>query len=443
LARRRQYVYKFRQWGIYKYRQNLHCPHEHHHRRASSETSHPSDTVITDSPTSSASWSTSGKESPETPQEANGDDLSLEGRGLALKRRVYDILFALYDVEGAFPGYLRLLREVVGDPAVILDPEQTTLAISCARSCHSQSSRADVEFIRCTLRWLIDRSCGRLSGHELVLRLAEVYMLDATNQPDTARRLIRDVIHDFNFRRDLPSLDRGVGVDLLAYQLLDHGLQLYDQEWSPTEGAIGRTGLLHQYLSQQLFGTDMVHAFIRECLWWCLRELDKQSCDLNDTCQIPPHVSPAHLKWANGLSILPWLWTRWQANIGETCWDKRVETAFGIPAAEVLVSVYWLIMDAAPHIPGSSGDTTQYVQTALEGIVALQNTDDDTLSRKFIAKLTLMNGLVEAAHGPDNPRDFRTQAFALVRPYVFAFVRGGITTPRHQPAATCHGGMAC
>ncbi|KAJ4310892.1 hypothetical protein N0V84_010738 [Fusarium piperis] len=343
----------------------------------------------------------------------------------ATRKLAADFCAAMLDDENAFPLYSGLYTSL-SRPNQPHSATQTFVAISCARVADKLENAHHAHELLSTL--LIQRQAHGVEPH-FVLSMLKAYLGDRLEQADktVARRRTCNTIGQYiDNSGSLKHLPHGYSsIDLVAYYLLFYGLDQYEQALCDEESPpnFSTEHLLNDFIRKQPF-IDMVRQNVppplRLCVEWCRGQLQyNHPVPLQNSLAQP---NPAMRHWWDNIRIFCTLWSVLLGLVRPGCapdWYNQCESAYGISASELLVTVSWMIgAETAPRDYAVSDE--DLLKNAAERAQGLSELRESELLIKFLDKFEWMNELVDLV---DDEKSFETVLQSQLRQYLSETLR--------------------
>jgi hypothetical protein len=315
-------------------------------------------------------------------------------------KRAADFLFGLGCEADACSLYILILKRLKDCPD---QPAWATTSamILCASSANTPSQK---EIARSLLEQSLDEPQGSKTDIEKFLfhmLLAETYMRehDTTTADIHIGMAMSTDLANKGLVTCLPREYRAL--DILTYHYLTGGLR------GPLEPTKLRSSKLHfadkREVQQLLLHNDpgpfelmegsMKNPCLRSCIKWCVDELELMP-SLSSSWELVKTNKKSTI-WAEIIGIYCCLWERSQSRQtnyeGTILWIDQAERSMGISAAELLSTVYYMILSASP--PGKDKSERDFVRQAHMGAISLSQRPDEQVGCQFLEGFSSMNSL--------------------------------------------------
>ncbi|RSL69614.1 hypothetical protein CEP51_012304 [Fusarium floridanum] len=362
------------------------------------------------------------------------------GDSEAIKKLAADFCAAMSDDENAFPLY----SDIYNFLSQSNQPHSATqmfIAISCARVADTPENARQAHRLLSSLlnqRQLYD------DEPPFVMSMLKAYLEDREQTDNTTvKHLTCATIETFleanGSLRHLPH--NYSSIDMVAYYFLFHSLDQYEHALSEEEipPNFSTEHLLNDFIRRQPF-VDMVRQNpvsqpLRLCVAWCSEQLHN-----NHPVALQDSLAQSNLKmrhWWDNIRIFCTLWgvllNLVRAGYAPE-WYNQCESAYGISASELLVTVSWMIgAETTPRDYAVSGE--DLLRNAAERAQSLSGLKESELLLKFLDKFEWMNELVDLG---DDEKSFETFVQSQLRQFLSETLRISLPYPAQsqESAAT-------
>lgn len=345
------------------------------------------------------------------------------GDGQATTKLAADFCAAMSDDENAFQLYSGLYNSLSRSN----QPHSATqmfVAISCARVADKpENTRQAWELLSGLLSQRYD------DEPHFVMSMLKAYLQDRLEQADntTVKRrtcaTIQKFLDETGSLRHIPH--NYSSIDLVADYFLFYGLDQYEHSLSEEEVSpnFSTEHLLNDFIRRQPF-VDMVRRNVsqplRLCMAWCSEQL---LINHPVPLQNPPvQPNPTMRHWWDNTRIFCTLWGVLLGLVRPGCapdWYNQCESAYGISASELLVTVSWMIGAETTPSDYTMSDRDILKNTA-ERAQSLLELKESELLIEFIDKFEWMNELVDLV---DEEKSFEPFLQSQLRQYLSETLR--------------------
>lgn len=346
------------------------------------------------------------------------------GDGEATKKLAADFCAAMSDDENAFQLYSDLYGSLSRSNQHH-SATQMFLAISCARVADKpENTRQAWEL----LSGLLSQQQSYDDEPHFVMSMLKAYLEDRLQQVDntTVKRrtcaTIKKFVDENGSLRHLPH--NYTSIDLVADYFLCYGLDQYEHALSEEETPnFSAEHLLNDFIRRQPF-VGMVRRNapqpLRLCMAWCSEQLlINHPVPLQNPSAQP---NPAMRHWWDNTRIFCTLWGVLLGLVRPGCapdWYNQCESAYGISASELLVTVSWMIgAETTPRDYPISDESL--LKNAAERAQSLLELKESELLIEFIDKFEWMNELVDLV---DEEKSFEPFLQSQLRQYLSETLR--------------------
>ncbi|RSL67799.1 hypothetical protein CEP54_003158 [Fusarium duplospermum] len=361
------------------------------------------------------------------------------GDGEAIKKLAADFCAAMSDDENAF----RLYSSLYNFLSKSNQPHSATqmfVAISRARVADTPENARQAHGLLSSL--LTQRQAYDDEPHFVMLML-KAYLEDReqTDNTTTVKHLTCATIDKFleanGSLRHLPH--NYSSIDLVAYYLLFYGLDQYEHALSEKgiSPNFSTEHFLNDFIRRQPF-VDMVRQNpasqpLRLCMAWCSDQLQYNHPVALQDSSAQSNLEMRH--WWDNIRIFCTLWGVLLGLVRAGCapeWYSQCESAYGISASELLVTVSWMIgAETTPHDYAVSDE--DLLKNAAERAQSLWGLKESELLLKFLDKFEWMNELVDLV---EDEKSFETFVQSQLRQYLSETLRITLPCPaRSQESA--------
>ncbi|KAF4987721.1 hypothetical protein FDECE_15321 [Fusarium decemcellulare] len=313
------------------------------------------------------------------------------------KKLAADFCAAMLDDENAFSLYLDLYGSLSNSEQS--SPEASTfIAISCARVAGKPDNAQRAQEVLST-QWA-QQPAGS-SDLRFVLSMLMAYVREqhqGADKNDIVRhQMSANINHVLDKNGSLVNLDHNYSaIDLVAYYFLSHGLDEYEQASSNDANSpvFSPEHLLNEFVTKQPF-VNVVRrgdpSPLLSCIKWCSEQLGNNHPVAFKDAHVNPR--PAMRCWWDNIRIFC---TLWRVMLGlvransAPIWYTQCESAFGISASELLVTVSWVIGTEMTHF-----DHADVLKRAAEAAETLMKLKESEVWVKFLTRFLWMNELVD------------------------------------------------
>ncbi|KAI8687134.1 Clr5 domain-containing protein [Fusarium sp. Ph1] len=348
------------------------------------------------------------------------------GDGEATRKLAADFCAAMSDDENAFQLYSGLSSSL----STSNQPHSATqmfLAISCARVADKpEDTRQAWEL----LSGLLSQQQQAYDDEpHFVMSMLKAYLEDRLEQVDntTVKRrtcaTIKKFVDENGSLRHLPH--NYSSIDLVADYFLCYGLDQYERALCEEEKApnFSAEHLLNDFIRRQPF-VDMVRRNasqpLRLCVAWCNEQLHNNHPVPLQNPSVQPN--PAMRHWWDNTRIFCTLWGVLLGLVRAGYapdWYNQCESAYGISASELLVTVSWMIgAETTPRDYAMSDESL--LKKAAERAQSLLELKESELLIEFIDKFEWMNELVDLV---DEEKSFEPFLQSQLRQYLSETLR--------------------
>ncbi|KAM0426139.1 hypothetical protein ACHAPT_008482 [Fusarium lateritium] len=361
------------------------------------------------------------------------------GDGNEARKLAADFCAAMLDDENAFSLYSELYSSLSSSGK----PHSAThmfVAVSCARVADRPDNARQAHGLLSNL--LAQRQAHNAEPH-FVLSMLKAYMEDHLEEADKTvvkHRTCNTVRRFLESNGSLKHLPHSYSsIDLVAYHFLSHGLDQFEQALCEAETPpnFSSEHLLNEFIRRQPF-IDKVRQNLspplRLCVAWCSQQLRLDHPVPLQSPLIQP--SPDMRYWWDNIRIFCTLWGVMQGLVRADAapeWYSQCESAYGISASELLVTVSWMI--GAETIPSDHGVSDKdLLRNAAKCAHGLSELKESELLCKFLAKFEWMNEIVDLG---DDERSFEALLQSQLRQYLSETLRIKLPYPAqsHDSAA--------
>ncbi|KAK3324631.1 hypothetical protein B0T19DRAFT_444040 [Cercophora scortea] len=308
-----------------------------------------------------------------------------------------DMFFALGDSESANHIY-RALYQQDGGPGYV---------VACLRTGQTEKQATEArDLLQKHLTSLLDELDDVASANNFLLDLAVARSYDrGTDQTDAIgqfEQLIQAKLDDTPKVRLKNLRPRDPQMDMVLYQEFSYAMKRFNQFTDVDEGEVELDvgDILKQFLDQQpafqgRSSQSMAEPLskvpaVRECLQWCIQEL-QQDPPIPDTIRNLPRGS----KRTDAYTILCTLWSVWQTCLeypglnghpaSSLSWASGAEAQLGISASELLTAVVCMFMSTATKDVYRTASSP--IERAWQKADSLASGDSDSLLRRFLSQM--------------------------------------------------------
>ncbi|CAM1511286.1 Fc.00g087990.m01.CDS01 [Cosmosporella sp. VM-42] len=345
------------------------------------------------------------------------------------KKLAADFCSAMSDDENAFRLYFELYNAA---STRLSTAAKDMLVISCARAA-DQTKNAKLA------RQLLahHQSLPFGSDKTFVFSMLGTYTQERDDTADktAVQNHVCDIIRRVIVNdTDLANIPHGYyAIDLVAYQCLSHGLDVYEKACTANgqRPTFSSDCIINQYVESQPVAHERDGCFpLRSCVEWCWTQLSLNPRVPQEIASI--NANDMQRPWCNNIAVFCTLWNAMlqtvDGNTSQLPWYHDCESALGISPSELLVTVAWMIGENV-SMGVMEIDILEYATASAKDILQLP---EGTLWIEFLKKFGWMNKFVDPSQ---DDKAFEAVVLDHVRQYISNALGLHLPVPVQDPMA--------